>query len=113
MKVSKETQMVTIQSTSKFFSELNKLSECLNFYPFNSTKYGMYSKEIGLENLTISWGHDEYLYRVLKHNNTTLPKYALNIIRYHSFYPWHSAGDYSHLMKEEDEETKKWVLTFK
>lgn len=77
-----------------------------------NTKYGMYSPKCGLANLTLSWGHDEYLYRVLKHNKTTLPEEALHMIRYHSFYPWHSGGDYQHLTTEEDEETKKWVLCF-
>lgn len=73
----------------------------------------MYEPHAGLENLMLSWGHDEYMYQVLKHNKSTLPQHALNIIRFHSFYPWHSSGDYEHLMKPEDEETKKWVLTFK
>ncbi|KAL3271120.1 hypothetical protein HHI36_021615 [Cryptolaemus montrouzieri] len=77
-----------------------------------NTKYGIYEPNCGLDNLSLSWGHDEYLYRVLVHNKSTLPKVALNMIRYHSFYPWHSSGDYQHLMKEEDEETKKWVLAF-
>ncbi|XP_045467115.1 inositol oxygenase isoform X1 [Harmonia axyridis] len=77
-----------------------------------NTKYGMYDANCGLDKLTLSWGHDEYLYRVLLHNKTTLPEKALKIIRYHSFYPWHSSGDYQHLMKEEDDETKKWVLIF-
>lgn len=73
----------------------------------------MYEPNCGLDNLTLSWGHDEYLYRVLRHNQSTLPEVALKIIRYHSFYPWHSNGDYQHLMTEEDEETKKKVLIFK
>lgn len=33
--------------------------------------------------------------------------------RFHSFYPWHTGGDYNYLCKEEDNETKKWVLLFK
>lgn len=78
-----------------------------------NTKYGIYEPNTGLDNLMLSWGHDEYLYRVLKNHKTTLPDQALNIIRFHSFYPWHSNNDYNHLMKAEDEETKKWVLTFK
>jgi inositol oxygenase len=80
--------------------------------PKYNTKYGIYTPNCGLEKLTMSWGHDEYLYRVLKHNKTTLPPQALAMIRYHSFYPWHSAGDYEHLMVDSDEETKKWVLQF-
>lgn len=81
--------------------------------PKYNTKFGMYEPNVGLENLMLSWGHDEYMYQVLKHNKSTLPQQALNIIRFHSFYPWHSSGDYEHLMKPEDDETKKWVLTFK
>lgn len=61
----------------------------------------------------MSWGHDEYLYRVLRHNNTTLPNEALYMIRYHSFYPWHCSGDYKHLENEEDAKMKKWVQLFK
>ena len=81
--------------------------------PKYNTKYGMYEPHVGLDNLLLSWGHDEYMFQVLKHNKSTLPQQALNIIRFHSFYPWHSSGDYAHLMKPEDEETKKWVLKFK
>ncbi|KAI4455093.1 myoinositol oxygenase [Holotrichia oblita] len=80
--------------------------------PKYNTKYGMYEPNCGLEQLLLSWGHDEYLYRALIHNKTKLPKVALQMIRYHSFYPWHAGGDYSHLMKPEDEEIKKWVLIF-
>ncbi|CAG9803560.1 unnamed protein product [Chironomus riparius] len=80
--------------------------------PKYNTKYGMYEPNTGLDNLLLSWGHDEYLYNVLKHNKSKLPKQALNIIRFHSFYPWHTFGDYEHLMKPEDEETKNWVLIF-
>ncbi|XP_025203928.1 inositol oxygenase-like [Melanaphis sacchari] len=60
----------------------------------------------------MSWGHDEYLYRVLVHNKTTIPKVGLNMIRFHSFYPWHSGGDYDYLCNEDDLEMKKWVLEF-
>lgn len=81
--------------------------------PNYNTKYGMYKKNCGIQELTMSWGHDEYMYRVLKHNKSKLPPQALNIIRYHSFYPWHTAGDYSHFETEGDEEIKKWVNIFK
>lgn len=55
-----------------------------------NTKYGIYSPNCGLDNVLFSWGHDEYMYRVLKnHAKCTLPQAALKIIRLHSFYPWH------------------------
>lgn len=54
-----------------------------------STKYGMYKPNVGLDQCMMSWGHDEYLYRVLtNHPTCTLPTEGLYIIRYHSFYPW-------------------------
>lgn len=81
--------------------------------PKYNTKFGMYKPNCGLENLTLSWGHDEYLYRFLVHNKTTLPKQALWMIRFHSFYPWHSGNNYSHLTtKNDEEEIRKWVLKF-
>lgn len=73
----------------------------------------MYKPNCGVENLMMSWGHDEYLYHVLKHNKSTLPSNALNIIRYHSFYPWHTSNNYEYLTKPGDEEIKKWVNIFK
>jgi len=43
-------------------------------------------------------GHDEYLYQVVK---DYLPKEALYMVRYHSFYPAHREGEYQHLMSAE------------
>lgn len=78
-----------------------------------STKYGMYEPRCGIDNLLMSWGHDEYLYRVLVHNNCKLPDEALAMIRYHSFYPWHAGGDYMHFCTSKDMETLKWIVEFK
>jgi len=77
-----------------------------------NSKYGMYTPHCGIDNLLMSWGHDEYMYQVLKHNKVKLPDIACKIIRFHSFYPWHNGGDYTHLASPSDEETKKWVLRF-
>lgn len=73
----------------------------------------MYKPNCGITNLTMSWGHDEYMYNVLRHNQSTLPDQALYIIRYHSFYPWHVGGDYQHFTVPGDEEILKWVNIFK
>ncbi|XP_032528011.2 inositol oxygenase-like [Danaus plexippus] len=82
------------------------------YNPKYNTKYGIYKPNCGIEELTMSWGHDEYLYRVLKHNKASLPQEGLWMIRYHSFYPWHAGGDYSYFMKEGDEKIKEAVLKF-
>lgn len=65
------------------------------------TKYGIYTPGCGLENVMLSWGHDEYLYHVVK-DQSTLPAESLAMIRYHSFYPWHSGGAYRELMNIHD-----------
>ena len=36
----------------------------------------------------------------------------MNVIRYHSFYPWHTGGDYKQFMNETDHEILKDVLEF-
>lgn len=59
----------------------------------------------------LSWGHDEYLYHIVK-EQSTLPDEALAMIRYHSFYPWHSGGAYMDLMDEHDEKMLKAVRAF-
>lgn len=76
-----------------------------------NTKYGIYSKNCGLDNVMLSWGHDEYMYHVAK-SSSTLPKEALAMIRYHLFYPWHQEGAYTYLMDEHDKEMLKAVKAF-
>lgn len=55
--------------------------------PIYSTEFGVYKPQCGLENVMLSWGHDEYLYHVLK-DQSSLPEEGLAMIRYHSFYPY-------------------------
>ncbi len=70
---------------------------------------GVYSEGCGLRNVHLSWGHDEYLYHVVKHH---LPEPALYMIRYHSFYAWHREGAYAHLLDEHDQRMLVWVQKF-
>merc|ERR1712137_445022 len=80
--------------------------------PQYNTKFGVYSEGCGLDNLMMSWGHDDYMYMVAKENKTTLPSAAMFIIRYHSFYPLHRSGAYKYFMNKEDEENLKWLQIF-
>jgi inositol oxygenase len=75
------------------------------------TPDGIYHAGIGLDNLMLSWGHDEYLFRVVC-DQSVLPPEALAIIRYHSFYPWHSRGAYARFMDSHDKEMLKVVREF-
>ncbi|XP_031093783.1 inositol oxygenase 4-like isoform X2 [Ipomoea triloba] len=80
--------------------------------PLYNTKNGVYSEGCGLENVLMSWGHDDYMYLVAKENKSTLPNAGLFIVRYHSFYPLHKNGAYTHLMNDEDRENLKWLEIF-
>ncbi len=74
-----------------------------------STKLGVYKENCGLSNVHMSWGHDEYLYHVMK---DYLPEEGLYMIRYHSFYAQHREHAYDHLMDKHDHEMFKWVEKF-
>jgi inositol oxygenase len=86
------------------FNHLNKYSD--------STELGIYKPGCGLDAVKCSWGHDEYLYQVLKYNNCPLPEEALYIIRFHSLYLFHKENEYEIFMNEKDKKMKKWVVAF-
>jgi inositol oxygenase len=77
--------------------------------PDYQTPCGIYAPSCGLENVHLSWGHDEYLYQVVKDH---LPDEALAMIRYHSFYAAHREGVYGHLLNDRDRELLAWVRAF-
>ena len=74
-----------------------------------NTLHGVYASQAGLDNVFLSWGHDEYLYHVVK---DYLPEPALAMIRYHSFYPGHREHAYDHLLDKHDHERMSWVRKF-
>lgn len=76
-----------------------------------TTKFGIYSDNVGLKNLLISFGHDEYAYQVLK-NQGHLPSRASFIIRFHSFYPFHQLDAYRHFLSESDQQNLPWSKLF-
>lgn len=77
--------------------------------PRYQTPLGVYEEGCGLQNVQLSWGHDEYIYHVTK---DYLPEEALSMLRYHSFYPWHRENEYSHLIDAHDREMLRWVREF-
>jgi inositol oxygenase len=74
-----------------------------------NTEYGVYSPNCGLKNVHMSWGHDEYVYQMLK---DYLPEPGLYMLRYHSFYSQHRENGYDHLMDDHDREMFKYVDLF-
>lgn len=93
------------------FPEFNTLNPDEHDERYN-TRNGIYEDGCGLDNLKMAWGHDEYMYRMLIANNAMIPKEGLDMVRYHSCYPWHDKGAYRHLLKKGDEETLEWVKLF-
>ena len=75
---------------------------------------GIYELNCGLDNLHLSFGHDEYLYQVLKQNSDKhlISKRYWDVIRYHSFYPWHDKNSYNYLTNEIDKEKFRLVREF-
>lgn len=77
--------------------------------PAYQTQNGIYESGGGLDKIHMSWGHDEYIYQIVKDR---LPDEALYMLRYHSFYPWHKEGEYAYLTNEADRRMLKWVRAF-
>jgi inositol oxygenase len=77
--------------------------------PEYQSLYGIYEPRCGLDNVRMSWGHDEYIYNVTKNY---MPEPAQYMLRYHSFYAAHKHGAYRHLMNERDEQMFEWVRKF-
>jgi inositol oxygenase len=74
-----------------------------------NTKLGIYKENCGLRNVHMSWGHDEYVYQMMKDH---LPEPGLYMLRYHSFYSQHREHAYDHLMDDHDHEMFKAVDLF-
>jgi len=100
-----------IYADKRWYQELNPDAGNAEY----QTPCGMYKPNCGIDNIMVSFGHDEYLAIVLKQhekdkqgvpNVKPLPKEAIYQVRFHSFYPWHTprgeARGYTHLANEED-----------
>ena len=74
-----------------------------------NSKYGVYKPNCGLRNVHMSWGHDEYVYQMMKNH---LPEPGLYMLRYHSFYAQHREGAYDYLLDGHDEQMFKYVKLF-
>lgn len=77
--------------------------------PEYQTTCGIYSPNCGLRKVTMSWGHDEYVYHLMR---DYLPEPALYMLRYHSFYAQHREHGYDHLLDDHDREMFQWVNQF-
>mmetsp|Transcript_19108 Transcript_19108/g.24587 ORF Transcript_19108/g.24587 Transcript_19108/m.24587 type:complete len:303 (+) Transcript_19108:188-1096(+) len=91
------------------FPQFNCLNPDMN-NPLYNTECGIYEPQCGLSQLCFAWGHDEYMYRMLVANQTTIPPEGLDMIRYHSAYPVHDKNAYRHLLQQPlDDQRLEWV----
>lgn len=97
--------------SSCVYPEFNKENRDMNNPEYN-TQIGIYKPDIGLDNCLCAWGHDEYLYQILKETSNKLPEEAYYIVRYHSLYPYHTGGAYSELSNNKDKNMLKILKTF-
>ncbi|HEV7332293.1 MAG TPA: inositol oxygenase family protein [Flavisolibacter sp.] len=88
----------------EFFQHCSDYSD-----PRYNTKYGVYTPNCGLKNVYMSWGHDEYIYQMMK---DYLPEPALYMLRYHSFYAQHRENAYDYLLDDHDRKMFEWVKLF-
>ncbi len=94
------------------YPEFNTLNPDMHNSSYNTT-LGIYEKGCGLDKLNLAWGHDEYLYQVLSnHKENRLPEEAMTMIRYHSFYPWHTGGSYTDLLNKKDQAYLETIRDF-
>lgn len=99
-----DTFIVGCQLPEKIiYPEFNQYNPDMKNSKYN-TKLGMYKEGCGLDNLMCSWGHDEYLYRILSHpkNEHSLPSEALYMARWHSLYAYHDQQEYFYFQSQKD-----------
>lgn len=112
---SKTTQWAIVGDT---FITGTSIPESIVLPEYNSlnkdhkNKINKYNKGCGLDKCSVSFGHDEYMYRLLKANNHKMPIEAEYIIRYHSLYTWHSGTEYDYLLTDDDILMKNVVQEF-
>jgi inositol oxygenase len=94
------------------YPEFNHLNPDMHDERYN-TDLGVYEEGCGIDNVHLAWGHDEYFYQVLKnHPGNKIPEEGMVMVRYHSFYPWHSEGSYEKLTNKKDDQYKEWIKDF-
>jgi len=99
------------------YSEFNHLNPDMHDQKYN-TKLGIYYEGCGLDNCFVSYGHDEYLYQVLRNyqkenpSQFSLPEEGMYIIRFHSLYPWHKYDAYTYFESLKDKQMKHIIQKF-
>ena len=102
---SESASLLVTRGVAPQFFAANPDSQIARF----QTPNGIYEPGCGLDQVVLSWSHDEYIYHVAK---DYLPPEGLAMLRYHSFYPWHREGAYDQFCTPADRALMPWVLKF-
>jgi len=95
-------------SHKSIFQEFRHLNPDKDDPRYNTTN-GVYKKNVGLENVLLSWTSNEYMYHMLKRNNVMLPMEAYAILRLFPLVDWHKWDSHGWLANEDDQEVKPFV----
>ena len=79
--------------------------------PLYNSGHGVYRRGCGFSSMLFT-GHDELIYHALRASDHRLPEWALYVLRFHSFYPWHTHGAYSAYADEVDHAYLPHLLEF-
>jgi len=93
------------------YPQYNGLNADMADERYNTTQ-GIYDAGTGLSKATPTFGHDEYIYQLFKHNGVAIPEAGMYMLRFHSLYTWHTEGEYTWLMDDKDREMLPWVQLF-
>lgn len=116
--------LIRPQSEEIFFEEF-KFNRDWKKQSYQS-KTGAYKKNCGIDNILMTWGHDEYLFQMvfdwLKQNTDFVKKQwkctamelrlFLYMIRFHSFYAFHRESAYKELWSKTDAKLRPFLRVF-
>eukprot|EP01083_Nonionella_stella_P048668 129974_1 len=77
-----------------------------------NTDTGIYQEHCGLDNVFLQWTGSEYMYYLLKHNNTSLPKEALACLRYNLLGDFHEHNENNTIANKDDEDMLPFIKEF-
>ena len=77
-----------------------------------ATLNGIYQPHCGFDHVLMTWTGPEYMYHMLKFNGVDIPDEGLHMLRYFTFYDWHTVNHYSSLANDDDVDMKSFVADF-
>ncbi|CAK4666452.1 unnamed protein product [Aphanomyces euteiches] len=88
------------------------IPESVGYAGLNQTKDStrQYEMQGGMAQAVMPWTPDEYLYRVLQGNDTSLPTEAIDIVRFQSCHPWYLHDEYADMAGVDDLDTKELLF---